>query len=92
MMKLNCLALIPVEKRKYKNDVYFKYHNFKLYKLRSFNCFLDLISSGFIRINMKISFYTSQDKYGKIHDKGTTFEIDEKNINKLFAKIDINDI
>ena len=92
MMKLNCLALIPVEKRKYKNDVYFKYHNFKLYKLRSFDCFLDLIFSGFIRINMKISFYTSQDKYGKIHDKGTTFEIDEKNINKLFAKIDINDI
>lgn len=91
-MKLNYLALIPVEKKKYKDDVYFKYHNFKLYKLRSFDCFLNLISTGDIGINMKISFYTSQEKYGKIQDKGTTFEIDEKNINKLFTKIDISNI
>lgn len=87
-MKLKYLAIVPVEKRKYGDDVYFKYHNFKLYKLKSFDCFLKLISTGDIRVNIKISFYTSKEKYGKIQDKGTSFEIDEKDIDKLFDLID----
>lgn len=37
---------------------------------------------------MKVSFYTSQDRYGKIQDKGTTFEIKEEDIEKLFTKIE----
>ena len=41
---------------------------------------------------MKISFYTSKEKYGKIQDKGTTFEIEKKDLEKLFTRIDISNI
>ena len=91
-MKLKYLALIPVSKKIYSSKTYFKYHNLKLYKLKSFDKFLELIEDGTISVNMKISFYTSKEKYGKIQDKGTTFEIKEKDLEKLFTKIDISNI
>ena len=91
-MKLKYLALIPVSKKIYFGKTYFKYHNLKLYKLKSFDKFLELIEDGTISVNMKISFYTSKEKYGKIQDKGTTFEIKEKDLEKLFTRIDISNI
>lgn len=91
-MKLKYLALIPVSKKIYSGKTYFKYHNLKLYKLKSFDKFLELIEDGTISVNMKISFYTSKEKYGKIQDKGTTFEIEEKDLEKLFTRIDISNI
>lgn len=91
-MKLKYLALIPVSKKIYFGKTYFKYHNLKLYKLKSFDKFLELIEDGTISVNMKISFYTSKEKYGKIQDKGTTFEIEEKDLEKLFTRIDISNI
>ncbi len=91
-MKLKYLALIPVSKKIYSDKTYFKYHNLKLYKLKSFDKFLELIEDGTISVNMKISFYTSKEKYGKIQDKGTTFEIEEKDLEKLFTRIDISNI
>ena len=91
-MKLKYLALIPVSKKIYSGKTYFKYHNLKLYKLKSFDKFLELIEDGTISVNMKISFYTSKEKYGKIQDKGTTFEIAEKDLEKLFTRIDISNI
>ena len=39
------------------------------------------------RANIKISFYTAKEKYGKIQDKGTTFEMKEDDIEALFNKI-----
>ena len=91
-MKLKYFALIPVSKKIYSGKTYFKYHNLKLYKLKSFDKFLELIEDGTISVNMKISFYTSKEKYGKIQDKGTTFEIEEKDLEKLFTRIDISNI
>lgn len=91
-MKLKYLALIPVSKKIYSDKTYFKYHNLKLYKLKSFDKLLELIEDGTISVNMKISFYTSKEKYGKIQDKGTTFEIEEKDLEKLFTRIDISNI
>lgn len=34
-----------------------------------------------------VLFYTAKEKYGKIQDKGTTFEIKEDDIEALFNKI-----
>ncbi len=86
-MKLSYLAIIPVKKRLYNNEIYYKYHNPKIYKFKDFYTFLELLRTGVIRINMKISFYTSEEKYGKIQDKGTAFEIQDKDIEKLFTII-----
>ena len=86
-MKLSYLAIIPVKKRLYNNEIYYKYHNPKIYKFKDFYTFLELLRTGVIRINMKISFYTSKEKYGKIQDKGTAFEIQDKDIEKLFTII-----
>lgn len=87
-MKLSYLAIIPVDKKYYGEESYFKYHNPKIYSFKNFETFLKLIQDGTIRVNMKVSFYTSQDRYGKIQDKGTTFEIKEEDIEKLFTKIE----
>ena len=86
-MKLSYLAIIPVKKRLYNNEIYYKYHNPKIYKFKDFYTFLELLRTGVIRINMKIGFYTSEEKYGKIQDKGTAFEIQDKDIEKLFTII-----
>lgn len=86
-MKLSYLAIIPVKKRLYSNEIYYKYHNPKIYKFKDFYTFLELLRTGVIRINMKISFYTSEEKYGEIQDKGTAFEIQDKDIEKLFTII-----
>ena len=73
--------------RIYNNEIYYKYLNPKIYQFKDFYTFLELLRTGVIRINMKISFYTSEEKYGKIQDKGTAFEIQDKDIEKLFTII-----
>lgn len=86
-MKLSYLALIPAFKKYYNNEIYFKYHNIQMYNFKDLETFLALIENGLIRANIKISFYTAKEKYGKIQDKGTTFEIKEDDIEALFNKI-----
>lgn len=86
-MKLSYLAITPIKKRLYNNEIYYKYHNPKIYQFKDFYTFLELLRTRVIRINMKISFYTLEEKYGKIQDKDTAFEIKDKDIEKLFAII-----
>ena len=41
---------------------------------------------GKIRVKLKIGIYRDGPKKGQIHDHGTSFEIDEINIEKLYIK------
>lgn len=85
--KMNYLALIPV-KRWYTNEtIYFRYLNAKFFRLRSFDIFLKLIEKGIIRVTFRISYFKNQERFGEIHDRGTTFEIREEDISKLFEEI-----
>lgn len=87
--KLSYLAIIPTKKYLKNGILYFKYLNIKYYKLKNFNVFLELIQNGTIRVVFKLSQYKNGEKYGKIHDRGTTFEIEEKNLELLFDIIEL---
>lgn len=85
--KLTYLALISVDKKIINNTVLFKYNSINFYKSKGFNTFIELIKAGVIKINFKVGIFRDEKRLGKIHDRGTSFSIDEQNINKLFDYI-----
>ena len=44
---------------------------------------------GGIAIKPKINFYNKEPYYGKLHNKGTTFEIMEDNFKEIFDVINL---
>lgn len=89
--KLKLLAFINVKRFYVKeNDaVYFKYYKMTLYRLKDFSYFLKAIENGYIRLNIKIDFYDKPGfYYGRIHNKGTTFEIKYENFSEIFEDQD----
>lgn len=56
----------------------------KVYSLKSFEEFIRLLEQGIIRVNFKLNIKTTGDKIGQIHDHGTSFDILEQDINKLY--------
>ena len=86
--KLKYLAFIKAEKRLSNSKVYFKYYSMSLYKLKDFNTFIDLLDRGIIRISIKIGIFRDNKRLGKIHDHGTSFCIQEKDLDKLYELIE----
>ena len=62
----------------------------KIYKLKDFETFIDLIENGIIRISLKIGVFRTGKKIGQIHDHGTSFCIEEDNLDKLYDLIEIH--
>ena len=89
--KLKILALIKANSIKSKIDdrEYFKYNDLKIYYLKGFEYFINLLEIGIIRINFKLDIKTRGEKLGEIHDHGTSFDILERDLIKLYDKIDI---
>lgn len=83
--KLKKLALIKSFSKKNNGVEYFKYYDLKIYLLKEFETFIELIEGGFIRINFKLNINTVGEKIGKIHDHGTSFDILEQDILKLYS-------
>ena len=86
--KLTYLALISSEKRIINGKRFFKYKTLNLYKLKGFDTFISLMENGFVKIVFKLGVFKDERRFGKIHDRGTTFSIKEKDINKLFDYIE----
>lgn len=86
--KLTYLALINTDKKIINDKLFFKYNKINFYKLKDFNTFIDLIEEGIIKITFKLGIFRSGKRLGKIHDRGTSFSIEDKNINKLFNYIE----
>ncbi len=86
--KLKYLALIHAYSKKNNVDdfEYFKYYDLSIYCLKNFEKFIELLSDGIIRINFKLNIRTKGDKIGQIHDHGTSFDILEKDLSKLYNR------
>ncbi len=84
--KISYLVLVNAIKYTRNNIDYYKYYNYDFYKLNNENIFIDLMKQGIIRVKLKVGVYRESTKKGQIHDHGTSFEIDEVNIEKLFTK------
>ncbi len=85
--KLKKLAFIHAERKFSHNKVYFKYTDIKFYQLSSFERFLKLIELGMIHVTFRIGVYTTKRKWGDIHDHGTSFSINEQDLERLFDRI-----
>lgn len=94
--KLSCLAIIHAWKMTLKetDTEYFKYASINLYRLKSFENFIDLIEEGKIDVDLKLYPYYIGENKGKLRNRETTFVINESDIYLLFDKMDIklNDI
>ena len=84
--KLSYLVLVNAIKYTRNNIDYYKYYNYDFYKLKKDYKFIDLLNQGIIRIKLKIGVYREGPKKGQIYDHGTSFEIEEENIDKMFTK------
>ncbi len=87
LRKLKYLAVINADNKFIKNKEYFYYKSMTIYTLKNFNKFLELLDKGYIRVNIKVGTYHSGKKLGKIYDHGTSFEIKQIYLEKLFDKI-----
>lgn len=85
--KLSKLAVIEAQRRQLDGDYYYYYDNIKLYKLKSFDVFLNLIELGIVSLGMKTGVYKSGKKLGKFHDHGCTFRIQKNNLERLFNRV-----
>lgn len=82
--KLKVVALVKAHRKFINNIEYFRYYDMKLYILKSFETFITLLERGIIRINFKINVFRSGKRIGQIHDHGTSFEIRECDLLKLY--------
>lgn len=87
--KLKYLAFIKADKLYKQNKKYFKYYLMKIYKLKDFETFINLIEKGIVRISLKIGIFRTGKKAGQIHDHGTSFCIQEDNLEKLYDLIEV---
>jgi len=86
--KLNYLAYIKGYPYKKNNQIYYKYTNLNIYKLKDFNTFVELLKKDIIFIKFNISVFNNKKRYGQIQDRGTAFLIKNTNLNDLFNKIE----
>ena len=85
--KLTYLAFIDADKKFIHNQIYFKYNSINFYRLKNFYTFIYLLEHGVIKIEFKLGIFKDKKRLGKIHDRGTSFSIDKKDIDKLFYHI-----
>lgn len=85
--KLKYLCYIKIDKYYFRNKMYIKYQNDNYYILKSFDSFIKLIDSGKINITFRIGIFDNGKRKGQIHDHGTSFCINEENLELLFNKV-----
>lgn len=86
-IKLNKLALFDTKRKVIDGYYYFKYINLKLYILKSFDIFLQLIEEGYIFITFKTGIVKSGNHRGEFNDHGTAFKISKPNLHLLFNDV-----
>lgn len=82
--KLKTLAFIKGDRKFIDGEEYYRYFDMKIYTLKDFSTFISLIEKGYIRINFKINVFKSGKRKGQIHDHGTSFDIKECDLLKLY--------
>ena len=85
--KLTYLAFAKAWPTTRDNEVYYKYYKMDIYKLKSFEDFINLIVAGKIRVTIKLGVYKSGPKMGNLDNHGISFDILADDLNELFLKI-----
>lgn len=67
----------------------FYFEKAEIFTEPSFEMFLDMIDKGLIMYDIRIGSYASGKNYGKPHDHGSGFRIQERNIHLLYSNKEI---
>ena len=86
-LKLKKLCYVTADKLNYKNNTYVKYISDYYYNIKDINTFFKLIEDGTIWVTFKLGIFKTGRKIGMLHDHGTSFEIYQKDLEKLYNKI-----
>lgn len=89
LRKNKVITLIETDKKIINTEEYFYYHSLTIYKLKSFDVFLNLLDKGYIKVGIKLGVFRNEKRYGELHDHGTGFEINSKDIKMLYNEIKI---
>lgn len=84
--KLKKLALIRVKRRVINGKMHYYYYRLELYTLKEFETFIELLEKNIIFVTFHIGIFRSGKRKGTTHDRGTAYEILEKDINQLYNK------
>ena len=68
-------------------EVFYRFTNYKFYRLKRFDYFLKAMEDGHIRISFSISTFKTGKRVGQIYDHGTSFNIHKDYINSVFDEI-----
>ena len=82
--KLSYLAIINCKKKSVGSINYYYYYKLRIYKIKSFNAFLNLLNNTEVIVKFGVSETNNKQLF---KDRGTSFDIYEKDISKLFYKI-----
>lgn len=85
--EITYLALLKAWPQYVKGIEYCKFYDMEFYKLKSFDNFLNLVEEGTIRVTFKVDVFKKGCNAGEINDKGTSFEIQEIDLVRLFELI-----
>ena len=88
-IKLSNLAIVWASKKVINDIPYFRYYKIAIYKLISFDKFIDLISDGTIIINIVGRVSRGGAEAGRQRNKNLVFQINKDDITKLFKPIKI---
>jgi len=85
--KLTYLCLVKAERKYEFPNVYYKYVDYRFYVLKNFEEFIKAIDKGIIKVTFKINVFKTGHKKGQIHDHGTSFDINEADLEKIYYKV-----
>ena len=85
--KINYLAYVKGYPYKINNETYYKYTNLYIYKLKTFNDFLNLLEKDLLYLTFNISTFSKVERLNQIHDHGVAFKLRNTCILRLFDKI-----
>ena len=90
-LKLSNLALVYASKKNIDNIPYFRYYKMIIYKLFSFDKFIELLKQDIIIVDIVGRISRSGSEKGRQRNKNLVFKISKENINKLFKTVKIYD-
>lgn len=90
--KLSKLAIVYASKKKIDNSEYYRYSKMSLYKLISFDKFIELLTNGTIIVDLIARISKSGADIGRHRNKNLVFSIRKEEIEKLFNKVGEIDI
>lgn len=86
-LKLTNLAVIYASKKIIDNNLYFRYYLIEIYKLKSFNKFIELLEKDYIKVSIIGRVSRTGIEEGRQRNKNLVFSISKDQIDLLFQKV-----